>query len=386
MIMAGFEFMGKEPFKDVYIHGTVRDIEGKKMSKSLGNVIDPLEIINEYGCDALRFSLISITTQGQDVFLSKERFEQGRNFANKVWNASRFIIMNLDQTKVNIDLCVFFKKEELSHVNRWILSRFYSVLKDVEANLKAYKFNEAANLIYAFFWHEFCDWYLEIINPQILHQHNQVVMYKVLEKSLRLMHPFMPFLSEEIWQMLRGSHEAIGESIMDQPWPHLQKEMIDEAAEESLNGVFEIINAVRNMRSELDIALNEDIEVKLSVADRSRSELFEDSRAMIANLCRMKKFTLNERYLKVPGEFVLVFKDMHIAIPLCGVVDIEKYKLHLAERLEKAKQEIEAKRVILSNENFLKKAPAEIVGKEKEKLEELNSTLKKMEAIRDGFR
>ncbi|HTZ11281.1 MAG TPA: valine--tRNA ligase, partial [Candidatus Margulisiibacteriota bacterium] len=248
MIISGFEFMGKEPFKDVYIHGTVRDIEGKKMSKSLGNIIDPLEIINEYGCDALRFSLISITAQGQDVFLSKERFEQGRNFANKLWNASRFIMMNLDRTKVNVDLCVFFKKEDLSLVNRWILSRFYSVLKAVEASLEAYKFNEAANLVYLFFWHEFCDWYLEIIKPQISQKNNQVVMYKVLEKSLRLLHPFMPFISEEIWQMLSGSPERIENSIMRQSWPHLQKEMIDKAAEESLSGVFEVVNCVRNMR------------------------------------------------------------------------------------------------------------------------------------------
>ncbi|TBR16410.1 valine--tRNA ligase, partial [bacterium] len=161
MIMAGYEFMGDLPFRDVYIHGTVRDIEGKKMSKSLGNIIDPLDIINEYGTDALRFSLISITAQGQDVYLSKERFEQGRNFANKIWNASRFILMNLDPSMVEVDLCHFFKEEELSMTNRWILSRFYSTLKETGKLLDNYKFNEAANALYSFFWHEFCDWYLE---------------------------------------------------------------------------------------------------------------------------------------------------------------------------------------------------------------------------------
>ncbi|MDD5246998.1 MAG: valine--tRNA ligase, partial [Candidatus Omnitrophica bacterium] len=211
MIMAGFEFMGELPFKDVYIHGTVRDVEGKKMSKSLGNVIDPLEIINEFGCDALRFSLISITAQGQDVFLSRERFEQGRNFANKIWNASRFIMMNLDPGAIKVDLCVFFKKEELDPVNRWILSRFYSVLKETDACLEKYKFNEAANLLYKFFWHEFCDWYLELIKPRIKEKNNQVVMYKVLEKSLRLLHPFMPFITEEIWQKLSEATKSQGQ-------------------------------------------------------------------------------------------------------------------------------------------------------------------------------
>ena len=202
MIMAGLEFMDDVPFKDVYINGTVRDIEGKKMSKSLGNIIDPLDIIEEYGTDAMRFSLISITAHGQDVFLSKERFEQGRNFANKIWNASRFILMNLEPTLIKTDLCVFFKKEDLDVVNRWALSRFYSTLQQTTKYLENFQFNEAANTLYGFFWHDFCDWYLEIIKQDIKNPHNQVVMYKILEKSLRLLHPFMPFITEEIWQSL----------------------------------------------------------------------------------------------------------------------------------------------------------------------------------------
>ena len=202
MIMAGLEFMKDIPFKDVYIHGTVRDIEGKKMSKSLGNIIDPLDIISEYGADALRFSLIAITAQGQDVYLAKERFQQGRNFANKIWNASRFILSNLNvkgQSPAGTVPC-----KELNLVNRWILSRFYSALKEVDKNLDLYRFNEAANLLYGFFWHEFCDWYLEMIKPDIKNSQTQAVMYKVLEKFLRAIHPFMPFVSEEIWQLLKG--------------------------------------------------------------------------------------------------------------------------------------------------------------------------------------
>ena len=219
MIMAGFEFMGKEPFRDVYIHGTVRDIEGKKMSKSLGNIIDPLEIIAQYGSDALRFSLMSLTSVGQDVYLSEQKFELGRNFANKLWNASRFSLMNLDLNTwlgigeaqprpsglVNTDLCLFFEKEKLELPERWILSRFYSMLKSLNQALDSYNFNQAAGILYEFTWHEFCDWYLELAKPNLVSglagervsgksKRTQIVLYKVLEKTLRCLHPFMPLL------------------------------------------------------------------------------------------------------------------------------------------------------------------------------------------------
>ncbi|MDP2830631.1 MAG: valine--tRNA ligase, partial [Candidatus Omnitrophota bacterium] len=249
MIMAGFEFKQQIPFKNVYIHGTVRDSQGKKMSKSLGNALDPLEVIAEYGTDALRFSLISITSQGQDVYLSKDRFEQGRNFANKIWNASRFILTNLRPEDVNVDLCVFFKHEQLDIVNRWILSRFYTTLEKVGKELDNFKFNEAVSSLYAFFWHEFCDWYLELIKPQIGEKQTQIVMYKVLEKYLRLIHPFMPFISEEIWQRLPGAKG----SIMQQNWPHLQSELINKKDESQMELAFEVINVIRNMRAELEV-------------------------------------------------------------------------------------------------------------------------------------
>jgi valyl-tRNA synthetase len=214
MIMAGIEFAGGIPFKDVYIHGTVRDITGTKMSKSLGNIIDPLDMIEKYGTDALRFSMISITAQGQDVFLSEGKFELGRNFANKIWNASRFILMNLKPEEVRADLCVFFNAADLGLPERWILSRFYSTLKDVTGCLDSYKFNEAANSIYEFFWHEFCDWYIEIAKLSLDKKETQIVLYKVLEKSLRMLHPFMPFVTEEIWQKLPRENPDGPSSIM----------------------------------------------------------------------------------------------------------------------------------------------------------------------------
>ncbi|MBM3244031.1 MAG: valine--tRNA ligase, partial [Candidatus Omnitrophica bacterium] len=328
MIIAGLEFQNKIPFKDVYIHGTVRDKEGKKMSKSLGNSIDPLEVIKEFGTDALRFSIISITAQGQDVFLSKEKFEQGRNFSNKIWNASRFILMNLDKDKINFDLCTFFKKECLSLTNRWILSRFYTTLAKVEKSLDKYRFNEAANLLYSFFWHEFCDWYLEIIKPEIRETQNQLVMYKILEKSLRALHPFMPFVTEEIWQKI--PHEGL--SIMVSNWPHIQNQIIDKKAEDEMAYLFEIISAIRNMRIALDIPIASlNIQVKIFTPDKNARLSLEKNTDKIKLLSRVNGLDIKEKFNYSKGEYVNVLKKTHLVIPLSGVIDIEGYKNKINE-------------------------------------------------------
>jgi valyl-tRNA synthetase len=382
MIMSGFEFIGKAPFKDVYIHGTVRDIEGKKMSKSLGNIIDPLEIIDEYGTDALRFSLISITAQGQDVYLSKERFEQGRNFANKIWNASRFIMMNLEPGLIKVNLCEFSKKEDLSVINRWILSRFYSTLKDVQENLNGFKFNEAANLLYGFFWHEFCDWYLELIKSDIKNPQNQVVMYKVLEKFLRAAHPFMPFITEEIWQLI--PHE--GESIMLQGYPHIQQQLIDKKTEGRISLVFEMIVSIRNMRQDLEIPLTAKIKLTISSPKKENSELISLLSPYIKNLTKAESIDLVQNYTHMQSSITSVIKDTHVTIPLEGLIDIEKEKNKISSRMTQAEKEIASKEKTLSNKEFLKKAPEEVVAKEKERLNELRESLKKLKAVKDGLR
>jgi len=382
MIMAGLEFQNKIPFKDVYIHGTVRDAQGKKMSKSLGNSIDPLEIINEYGTDALRFSLISITAQGQDVFLTKDRFEQGRNFANKIWNASRFILTNLDREKINFDLCAYFKKENLSHVNRWILSRFYSSIEETEKYLENYQFNEAANTLYSFFWHEFCDWYLEIIKPDIHNAHNQLVMYKILEKFLRAIHPFMPFVSEEIWQKL--PHAEL--SIMVSSFPHIQKQIIDKKAEKEMEEVFAVITTIRNMRAELDIPLQApNLCVKIATAKKTGRALIEANETHIKSLARVANLSIEEEYRHRPGEFVNILKDMHIAIPLEGIIDIEKHKKKIEDKISKAQNDIKAKETMLANKDFIKRAPAEIIEGEREKLKALNEEIAKLKGVKDGL-
>lgn len=386
MVMAGIEFMKNMPFKDVYIHGTVRDIEGKKMSKSLGNIIDPLDIINEYGTDALRFSLISITAQGQDVYLSKERFEQGRNFANKVWNASRFIIMNLDKTNTKSDLCVFFKENDLSIINRWVLSRLYSTLKNTYKLLDNYKFNEAANTLYSFFWHEFCDWYLEIIKPDIKNPHNQVVMFKVLEKFLRALHPFMPFISEEIWQMIKSDDSGAYKSIMTENIAHIQNKLIDKNTENKADIMFEIITTIRNMRQDIEIPPQEYINVHLSAEDKRSIEMLRLCSEYIKNLTRSSSLQIKEKYSHQEKSITTVIKDIHITILLDGLLDINKERQKIEQRIAKAKSEIKNKEAMLGNKDFVKRAPPEIVKKEKDRLEELKQSLKKMEVIKDELK
>ena len=381
MIMSGIEFMKDIPFKDVYIHGTVRDIEGKKMSKSLGNIIDPLEIIEEYGTDALRFGLISITAQGQDVFLSKERFEQGRNFANKIWNAARFILMNLEPSVVKTDLCVFFKKEDLDIANRWILSRFYSTLKELNKDLGAYRFNEAANLLYHFFWHEFCDWYLEMIKFDIKNPQNQVVMYKVLEKFLRAMHPLMPFITEEIWEKINPD----AGSIMVNSWPHIQENIIDKRLEKNMEQAFEAITTLRNMRSDMEIPVSVSINAVISSPNKPDRELIQQLSPYIKTLAKVSELSIEEKFTHVKSAITNVVGRMHITIPLEGIIDIEKEKEKLDERIKKAEAQVKSKENTLANQNFTKNAPAEIVVKEKEKLQELKDTLHKLKAVKDGL-
>ncbi|MFA5349728.1 MAG: valine--tRNA ligase [Candidatus Omnitrophota bacterium] len=382
MIMAGLEFKKNIPFQDVYIHGTVRDIEGKKMSKSLGNVIDPLEVIAEYGTDALRFSLISITAQGQDVYLSKERFEQGRNFANKIWNASRFILMNLKPENSNADLCVFFRKERLDILNRWILSRFYSTLKKTDEDLATYRFNEAANNLYSFFWHEFCDWYLELIKPQIGERQTQLVMYKVLEKTLRIIHPFMPFISEEIWQRLPGAKD----SIMQQKWPHLQADLISDIDEKQMQLCFDIINTIRNMRAEMDINLNSRIEIRLAFSDKLLEEAIPPLISYIKNLAKVDTLSIIKRYQPQENEFACIIKNMHIVMPLAGIVNVAEQIKKNQAKIDKIKFEIKNKEAMLANESFLSRAPKEIVDTEKTKLKDMYDQVVKLEVIKNGLR
>ncbi|MFC1658723.1 valine--tRNA ligase [Candidatus Omnitrophota bacterium] len=380
MIMAGLEFTGDIPFRDVYIHGTVRDIKGKKMSKSLGNAIDPLEIISQYGTDALRFSLTSCASQG-DLFLAREKFEMGRNFANKLWNASRLIMMNLDREKTKSDLCVFYENEELGLVDRWILSRFYTMLKGVNRHLTAFRFNEAANLIYAFLWHEFCDWYLEIVKNSIQEKGTQLIMYKVLEKTLRVLHPFMPFITEDIWQCLVGA-----EGIMVQPWPHLQEQMIDKKLDSQTELIFGIIKSVRNLRSRIELKPGQKAEVSVYPHGKASRELLKDNCGLIINLANAERLNILEAGKRPQGALSEVTKSADIYLHFRGLIDVAKEQAKIKENIDRQAGILKAKKFRLQNKEFTSKAPAEVVEKEKQDVDEIEDVIKRLQQVYDELR
>src|SRR3989344_3302024 len=269
MIMAGLELMGDIPFKDVYIHGTVRDAKGRKMSKSLGNAIDPLEIIKEYGADALRYSLI--INSGQDLFISKEKFEIGRNFANKLWNASRLILMNVKDPDIDVDLGQLDRKT-LDLPSRWIIARFYATLEKVGTANEHYRFSEAENLIYEFFWGNFCDWYLELIKDRWSDPLIQKIAFGILRDTLKMVHPFMPFVTEELWEKI-GKEKG---PLCRQDWPVTSKKLIDTSAEKQMQTLMALVAAIRNVRSQWNVNPAEEIECRLVPASAKDAALLEN--------------------------------------------------------------------------------------------------------------
>jgi len=383
MIMAGFEFKGKEPFKDVYIHGTVRDDTGKKMSKSLGNIIDPLEIINEFGADALRFSIISLTAVGQDVYLSKDKFQSGRNFANKIWNASRFVIMNLSE-EVDTDLCVLCKSAKLPLADRWILSNLYTTLQDLNEALDSYKFNEAANLLYDFIWHKYCDWYLEIAKSRIKEKNTQIILYKVLEKSLRMLHPFMPFISEEIWGMLPHKRD----SIIIQPWPHVQKALIDKGAQRDMDFIINLIVSIRNIRAEMFVPLDKKVNIMIATKDNGDIKLINENQQYIKSLAKVENVDVGARRAvplhDMPKQSAMaVVGNAEVYVLLAGAIDIEAEKARLSKKIAEIENVLKGLTGRLKNKEFLKKAPKEIVEKEIEKEKQFKADIDKLKQSLD---
>ena len=372
MIMAGLEFCDDIPFKDVYIHGTVRDDTGTKMSKSLGNIIDPLEIIDLYGTDALRFSIISMTAAGQDVFLSKEKFALGRNFANKLWNVSRFLLMNL-KDNITADLCVFYEKEKLPLADKWILSSLYRTMEEVTKALESYKFNEAANLLYEFIWHKYCDWYVEIAKTGLGDYRTQLILYKVLEKSLRMLHPIMPFVTEQIWQKLDSE-----KPIITSPWPHFQKQMIDAKAEKAMERIIDIIVAIRNIRAEMNIGNKLQLKVLISTADDGIIASKEELSIYADRLANVKALEVKKAKARPKFSASAVLDFCEVFIPLEGVIDIGLERKRLDKKLQGLESILSALDKKLKNKGFVERAPKEVVEQEKERQKVLKDKVKRI--------
>lgn len=367
MLFDGLEFTGQTPFKDVFIHGLVLDNQGRKMSKSLGNGIDPLQVIDEYGADTLRFMLITGNTPGNDLRFQTERLEAARNFANKIWNAARFALMNLeDYTPV--------PQEQLEYnlADRWILSRFNTTAAEVTALLDKYELGEAARLIYDFTWNEFCDWYVEMIKPRLYgketvssRQSAQAVIVEVLSKTMALLHPFMPFITEEIWQHLPHT----GNTIMLTSWPTGDAHLIDREIEKQMSITMEVIRAIRNIRSEMNVPLGKKASVIISANSEYAMQTLKAADNYIINLASIDALDLDIQVIDKPTQAAAaVVQGIEIYLPLSGLIDIDKEIARLEKEVEKVELEIQRIDKKLSNEGFVSKAPAAVIEKEKEKL------------------
>ncbi|OGF56438.1 MAG: valine--tRNA ligase [Candidatus Firestonebacteria bacterium RIFOXYC2_FULL_39_67] len=388
MIMMGIKFRGEVPFKEVYIHALIRDSEGKKMSKSKGNVIDPLVVLDKYGTDALRFTLGVQAAQGRDIYLSDERFEGYRNFVNKLWNASRFVLMNLEGFDRSV---IKPEKLQLTLADRWMLSKFNRLVEEVTKNLGTYNFDKAAQGLYDFLWHEFCDWYIELAKPRMnvknldslktvegKHTARETVQFIIsdtLEKTLRLLHPFMPFVTEEIWQSL--PHE--GESIMKSKWPEAARDEIKKDIEEEMELVKNIINAIRNARSEGKVNPGVKIRVNIKTKDEVSIKAINNSLHYIMDLAKVEKIEVGPSVLKPELSVTAVLPKLEIFVILEGLIDLGKEKERLAGEIEKITLEIEKAKVKLSNESFLQRAPVEVIAIEKKKQQDYIEKKQKLE-------
>ncbi|MCM2359776.1 MAG: valine--tRNA ligase [Geobacteraceae bacterium] len=388
MMMMGLHFMGEVPFREVYIHALVRDAQGQKMSKSKGNVIDPLTVIDAYGTDAFRFTLAAFAAQGRDIKLAEERIAGYRNFANKIWNAARFALMNLEGfDPATADLAAM----QLSNADRWILFRLNETAREVDETLAAYRFNDAAGALYRFTWSEFCDWYIELVKDDLYRaeparqETARTVLWTVLEQLLRLIHPFMPFITEEIWQTLpkgtgsrsevRGSAGAIHESpasIMVAPYPQANPEWDayrGDAAEMEL--VMEVIRGIRNIRGEMEVAPSREIAAILDCQSAATLTLLKRNEVYIIRLARLASLAIGQGVEKPEDAALQVAGEVQILVPLKGLVDVEEEEKRLLKEIGKIEKDIDFLGKKLENPSFVERAPVEVVAKEREKLAEL---------------
>jgi valyl-tRNA synthetase len=383
MIFTALEFMKEKPFHDVLIHGLILDSQGRKMSKSLGNGVDPLEVIEKFGADTLRFTLVTGNTPGNDMRFYWERIESSRNFANKIWNASRFALMNLTDYS---DEPLIYGDESYTLADRWILSRCNQVAGDVTKYLERYDIGEAARTIYEFLWNEVCDWYIELIKPRLYNKEEAVsrktaqkVLTYVLRNTMILLHPIMPFITEEIWQAL--PHE--GETIMYAPWPQDVPQLRDEEAEEKMEMVMEIIKTIRNVRAEMNVPLGKKVTGVL-ICDRKKGEVIAKVSQYLRNLAGLESISIGERLELDPNGTVSArAAGVEIYLPLSGLVDIEKEKERLKKELADVRKEIGRSEGLLGNVRFLEKAPETVIQNEKVKYQQY---LEKAASIEERIR
>lgn len=376
MLIMGMEFMKEIPFEKVFIHGLVRDSQGRKMSKSLGNGIDPLEVIEKYGADTLRFMLITGNTPGNDMRFYWERVEGTRNFANKIWNASRFALMNMEGYDKDAELAPY------TLADKWILSRLQDTVKDVTGLLERFELGEAGRAIYDFIWSEVCDWYIEIAKPRLYNKEAaaerataQHVLATVLVSAMKLLHPYMPFITEEIYQCL--PHEA--ESIMISKWPVADESLVDPEAERGMNAIMDSIKAIRNMRAEVNANPGKKIPAIMLVSEDLREVVAHNDSyiKLLGGIDNLELRPLNGE--KPENAMAAVVTGIEVYLPLAGLIDVEKETQRLSKELAAMEKDLQRAGSKLNNAGFLAKAPEDVIAKERAKYEELSG---KIEAVK----
>ena len=378
MIFSGCEHTGKPPFHTVFIHGLVRDDKGRKMSKSLGNGIDPLDMIDQYGCDALRFNLVTGNSPGNDMRFYTERCEAMRNFANKIWNASRFLMMNL-----TIDRCELPEKLELE--DKWILSKLNSVIPQVTENMDRYELGVAAQKVYDFIWDDYCDWYIELTKTRLQGEDEdgkiraQQVLCYVLTETLKLLHPFMPFITEEIWQAL--PHE--GDYLMLQQWPEHRAGLDFPQEEKAMELIMDAIRGVRARRAEMNVPPSRKAQLTVSTLER---DVFTQGIPFLKRLAYASDVTVvgvadagSDEAMTAQGMVTVTTHAARIFMPLAELVDLEKEKARIRKELDKNRKELDKLETKLQNPGFVNKAPAQVVEAEQERAEKLRALIAKLE-------
>jgi valyl-tRNA synthetase len=391
MIMAGYEFTGTAPFPHVYFTSIVRDAQGRKMSKSLGNSPDPLEMMDRYGADAVRFTMIYLTPTGQDLLFDEKRLETGRFFANKIWNAAKLVQMRLGDENLGR---IRESSLALTLSDRWILSRYANAVKDVTRNLKTYRLNEAANALYHFAWNEYCDWYLELAKPRWTDDGAELsdaaredrraarwVAWKVLDGILRMLHPFMPYVSEEIWQAL--PHD--GDLLATADWPRAKKAWFNADAEREVGLLQDLVVSVRNLRAENNLPPGKRVPITVRAAG-PQLEMVERLVPQLQALARVEEVHLSRDGSRPKVAASAVVRGVEIFLPLEGLVDLNEERTRLATQAAKLLDDLEGVKRKLRNQDFLTKARPEIVEREHQRLSQLEETLEKLKRAQESLR
>ncbi len=388
MIMSTLEFQNKIPFHTVLLHGTVRDPQGRKLSKSLGNSPDPLDIINTVGADALRFSIIFNTPKGADSVYSDGILESGRNFGNKIWNAYRYIMMNVEKIEG------LPKKEDLrlELADKWIYSRLQEVITEVTASYEHLRFNDAAQELQEFIWKEFCSWYLELSKDRIYNEEDKVgqltakyILLDVLQTAMRLLHPIMPFITEEIWQNVKNYFPMEEEALIVAMYPTADSSLMNKEINSEMLLIQEAITAIRNLRKQINVAQGIEVSVFASVAEIGQISLLKDYQSYFLKLAKVKELTAEVNLPRPNSSIGAVVQNMEIYLPLEGLVDVEQEKAKLQKQMDKLEKEFSIIANKLGNESFVQNAKPEVVEKEKEKYEEVRVKLEKTKELFESF-